>query len=154
MLHYCLMFLKIFTNIQVNWNVRGGFWIMNEDNSENNQSIWDELIARRRGYHEDKRYREVWSPEEIEMLRKSFNEGHGISEIAVLLQRSERAVFQRLQQEDLFREINKKNPENQNINKCKCKKCELKDSCPKNNEFCSKSTMWSCVWLFALKQEF
>lgn len=114
---------------------------MNEENLENNQNIRDELIARRRGYHEDKRYREVWSPEEIEMLRNLFNKGNGISEMAVLLQRSERAVIQRLQQEDLFREINKKNPENQNIIKCKCKKCELKDSCPKNNEICSNRTV-------------
>jgi len=45
---------------------------------------------------------EYWSDEDKEKVNKLFNEGTGITEIAMILQRSETAVMQQIEKQDLY----------------------------------------------------
>lgn len=58
---------------------------------------------------------EYWSDEEREDLSRKFNEGAGISEIAVALHRSEPAIMQQIEKLDLF--DRKENPRRQRARK-------------------------------------
>ena len=104
------------------------------------QSIKNELIERRRGFYEIENYRAEWKPEELDLLKELFEDGCGISEIAVKLKRSELATIQRIQENKLFREIKNKDPHKQNADKCKCRKCEMRLNCTKNSEFCTQAS--------------
>ena len=67
---------------------------------------------------------EYWSDEEREKLSQKFNEGAGISEIAVLLNRSEPAIMQQIEKLDLF--DRKENPRRQRVTRqlnCLCGRC-------------------------------
>ena len=67
---------------------------------------------------------EDWSDEERENLSRKFNEGAGISEIAVALQRSEPAIMQQIEKLDLF--DRKENPRRQRAARqagCLCGRC-------------------------------
>ena len=68
---------------------------------------------------------EYWSDEEREDLSRKFNEGAGISEIAVALHRSEPAIMQQIEKLDLF--DRKENPRRQRAARqlnCLCGRCE------------------------------
>ena len=70
------------------------------------------------------REREYWSDEEREKLSQKFNEGTGISEIAVALHRSEPAIMQQIEKLDLF--DRKENPRRQRAARqagCLCGRC-------------------------------
>ena len=67
---------------------------------------------------------EYWSDEEREDLSRKFNEGAGISEIAVALHRSEPAIMQQIEKLDLF--DRKENPRRQRAARqlnCLCGRC-------------------------------
>ena len=67
---------------------------------------------------------EYWSDEEREKLSQKFNEGAGISEIAVALHRSEPAIMQQIEKLDLF--DRKENPRRQRVTRqlnCLCGRC-------------------------------
>lgn len=67
---------------------------------------------------------EYWSDEEREDLSRKFNEGAGISEIAVALRRSEPAIMQQIEKLDLF--DRKENPRRQRVARqlnCLCDRC-------------------------------
>ena len=78
------------------------------------------------------REREYWSDEEREDLSRKFNEGAGISEIAVALRRSEPAIMQQIEKLDLF--DRKENPRRQRVARqlnCLCGRCgNDPTSCP------------------------
>ena len=69
------------------------------------QKLHEELKKRRFGYQKLDRYRETWTEENDLELAGLFNEGYGISEIAVTMGRSERAVFQRLSTQKRFKQM-------------------------------------------------
>ena len=54
------------------------------------------LLAIRNGEMHPERSTAYWTPEERAELQRLYRDGQGISEIALLLQRSESAVFQQL----------------------------------------------------------
>ena len=67
---------------------------------------------------------EYWSDEERENLSRKFNEGAGISEIAITLHRSEPAIMQQIEKLDLF--DRKENPWRQRAARqlnCLCGRC-------------------------------
>ena len=95
------------------------------------QKLQEELKKRRFGYQKLDRYRETWTEENDLELAGLFNEGYGISEIAVTMGRSERAVFQRLSTQKRFKQMNRQKRERQECN-CLCEKCPSKNTCEKS----------------------
>ena len=69
------------------------------------------LLERRGGY---------WSTEDKEKVDKLFNQGVGITEIAMILQRSESAVMQQIEKQDLY--LRKQYP-------CRQKNCSTPAKC-------------------------
>lgn len=94
----------------------------------NEQDFHQELRERRTGFVALERYRTGWGKEDVKELKQFFQEGYGISEIACMLNRSERAVFQRMNTSHLFRRTNQ---EKTNKCRCLCEKCGLRESCPR-----------------------
>jgi len=99
-----------------------------------NDPIHEELKQRRTGYASLENYRKGWEKEDVLELKRLFCEGYGISEIACIMNRTERAVFQRMNTSHLFRRTNqeKKSPP-----RCLCEKCPLREqcsACPHANE--------------------
>ena len=78
---------------------------------------------------------DCWSDEENEKLKRMFDEGMGITEIALILQRTEPAVMQQIEKLDLFQR--KAYPKRRKYVKmyssCPCEACTYDmDSCPHN----------------------
>lgn len=80
---------------------------------------------------------DCWSQDEKDRLSEMFYAGIGISEIAIRLQRTEPAIFQQMEKQDLYRRKDwpkrrksvKKEPE------CYCKNCEVDPNlCPRCKE--------------------
>lgn len=76
-----------------------------------------------------------WSDDDVKTLRVMFNEGTGITEIAVKLGRSETAVIQETEKLGLFE---RKYPprlcargKTSVPDGCLCEKCPEKDNCPR-----------------------
>lgn len=65
---------------------------MNQDVMNQNEL----LVALRNGEVLPERSTAYWTPEERAELERLYNEGKGISEMSLLLQRSEGAIFQQL----------------------------------------------------------
>lgn len=63
---------------------------------------------------------DYWSEEDKENLSKMFSEGVGITEMAVVLQRSESAVMQQIEKQDLY--LRKQYP-------CRQKNCSTPAKC-------------------------
>ena len=62
-----------------------------------------------------------WEKEEIERLEEMFNSGAGITEIALVLERSEPAVVQQIEKLDLYGR--KQNPQRKRQNRIRRLKC-------------------------------
>ena len=81
---------------------------------------------------------DYWSEEEKERLARLFEQGVGISEIAVLLQRTEPAVIQQIEKMDLYqrREYPARRRNEAKPPVCLCKDCKLDRSCcPRCNQY-------------------
>lgn len=81
---------------------------------------------------------DYWSEEEKEWLARLFEQGVGISEIAVLLQRTEPAVIQQIEKMDLYqrREYPARRRNEAKSHVCLCKNCKLERSCcPRCNQY-------------------
>ena len=96
-----------------------------------------EIIAMRmygEGLDNDGQY---WSEKDKEQLLERFDEGDGITELAVDLKRSEPAIVQMLKKENRFQfEVTPRNRTSYG-NQCLCKKCpdcELCAHSPKNRD--------------------
>lgn len=98
-----------------------------------------ELVARRSGYIELENYHAGWTPEEMDSMGKMFYDGIGISEIAIRLGRSEIAIFQKLNSEELFRRIRKPNGTHA-VPTCKCSKCKLQTQCKNGGGQCTNKS--------------
>lgn len=91
-----------------------------------------ELIqAMRRKNHKLERDGDYWTEEDKETLYNMFEQGYGISEIAIALQRTEQAVIQQIEKMNLYNRSkyipkSKRKP----LCGCLCKDCTLgpKDS--------------------------
>lgn len=84
-----------------------------------------ELIqAMRRKNHKLERDGEYWTEEEKEKLYSMFEQGCGISEIAIALQRTEQAVIQQIEKMNLYNR-SKYIPKNKRTSAgtCLCKDC-------------------------------
>ncbi len=76
---------------------------------------------------------EYWRDEERDLLAKRYQEGVGISEIALEFQRSESGIFQQLSYLNIIRTPNERRPYCRKA-RCLCIKCDLRDDCPFKEE--------------------
>lgn len=97
------------------------------------------ISAMRTGYFEVENYRIEWKQEEIELLKRLFYDGVGISEIALTLRRSERGVIQRIELEHLFKKIRKPSGTHA-VPTCKCSKCGLQTQCKNGGGQCTNKS--------------
>lgn len=92
----------------------------------------NDLIAMRmngKGLDNDGLY---WSEEDRKKLVNAFESGIGVSEIALLLKRSETAIMQQITCEGLMQfETKKRNRSAKKSAKCLCPTCECRDTCDK-----------------------
>lgn len=77
---------------------------------------------------------DYWEPYELEKLKYEFECGTDITEISLMLQRTEPAIMQQIEKLDLYER--KKNP--QRIRcvpqpSCLCAKCPLNQTCNRNH---------------------
>lgn len=81
---------------------------------------------------------DYWTKEEKEALRRLFNEGVDITEMASILQRTEPAIIQQIENMDLYER--KKNPIRRKSHTkgpgCLCKKCVHCKTCQAVRERC------------------
>lgn len=76
---------------------------------------------------------DFWTADEKETLVRKFNEGEGITAMALELQRTESAVIQQIEALDLFGR-KKKNP-TQKLPCCLCANCKLDPAlCPRQKQ--------------------
>lgn len=97
---------------------------------ENNE-LWNSIHLMRARMAELRREGEYWDKEENEKLTDLFYDGVGISEIAIIHQRSEAAIMQQIEKLDLYRR--KEMPlRRKGFRKptCLCEKCNVSYSCP------------------------
>ena len=87
------------------------------------------LLAIRNGEIHPERSTAYWTPEERAELQRLYRDGQGISEIALLLQRSESAVFQQLLAMGMLAGQGKPRQRSPRQIKCQCPKC-LERECP------------------------
>ena len=81
------------------------------------------LVALRNGEVLPERSTAYWTPEERAELERLYNEGKGISEMSLLLQRSEGAIFQQLVAMGLMGAQGKPRQRVPRSAKCSCPKC-------------------------------
>ena len=90
------------------------------------------IIMRNKGDKMD-REGEFWSEEERQYLQSLFDNGTGITAIAILLQRTELAVIMQANQMDLFTPPSKKRTYRPRVPHCLCRNCKLDPAfCPRN----------------------
>ena len=69
---------------------------------------------------------DYWTEEERENLKRMFSEGYGITEMAVYFQRTEPAITQQIEKQDLYeRKLYAKRKKNSKGCSCSCKECKL-----------------------------
>ncbi len=85
------------------------------------------MRTRRAGLEKDK---QPWTEEDLALLREYFMAGRGISEIALILQRTELAVFQKAKDMDLFAgETSHRGPNCKMDCQCQCEECHFAAFC-------------------------
>lgn len=96
----------------------------------------EKVYAMRKRCGENGISREYWSPEDNEKLREMFDQFYGITEMAVLLNRTERAVYQQILALNLYERIY---PSRKRALKhqCQCNNCFLSSECS-HNGFCPR----------------
>lgn len=90
---------------------------------ENNINQSELLVSIRAGELPSERSKEYWSDAEREELRRLFWAGKGISEISLLLQRSENAIIQQLVAMNLLTPPGKHRQRAPRAPKCQCPRC-------------------------------
>lgn len=93
----------------------------------------DAVRNMRQGTGRLEREGEYWTEEEKERLTRLFNESVGITEIAVLLQRTERAIGQQIEKQGLYNEeadVVRRRRSGRKA-RCLCDRCQVgRASCP------------------------
>lgn len=100
---------------------------------KNGENFKEMVGNMRRGICRLKREGEYWTEEEKERLTRLFNENVGITKIAVLLQRTERAVNQQIEKQGLYygESCVVRRRRSEKRTKCLCERCQLgRGSCP------------------------
>lgn len=82
---------------------------------------------------------DYWNDDEKEKLRFLFNNGEGITEIAIQLQRSEPAVMQQIEKMDLYqrKEYPQRSRNTSRAPRCLCENCSL------DRAFCPRCTAYT-----------
>lgn len=83
------------------------------------------------------RHGDYWTAEEKQTLIQKFNEGEGITAMALALQRTESAVIQQIEALDLFGRKKKISSPKQPC--CLCANCKLDPAACPHQERCPKS---------------
>lgn len=97
------------------------------------QSISDKVQEMRRNT-ETRKTR--WLEKEKTLLAEMFNEGAGITEMALYFHRSEKAIFAQINEMGLYERIL---PPRQKKSGCLCPECEEREECMENGGIvCSK----------------
>ncbi len=97
-----------------------------------NEENYTDLIKRmRRKTFRLDREGDYWTQEDREQLTRLFHDGVGLTEIAILLQRTEQAINQQIEKMDLYeREDNPSRRRREDREPtCLCGKCALKTAC-------------------------
>lgn len=79
-----------------------------------------------------------WTDDDKETLKTLFSQNVGITEIALILQRTEVAVMQQIQSLNLYEKVRRQSAKTQEG--CLCKQCTLQSSCVSKNCFLSVSS--------------
>ena len=89
-----------------------------------------DIISMRNGGSTMNNNNQYWSEEARNQLDRLFHEGHGITEIAYLLERTEPAIVQMLMKEGYFQHEVKTRNRIGRSDKCICNKCSGYGDCP------------------------
>jgi len=104
--------------------------------NQNSMNQTELLIAQRNGEILPERSTAYWTDEERTELERLYRGGKGLSEMSLLLQRSEGAIYQQLVAMGLMGALGKPRQRNPRPLKCQCPKC-LELQCPYyRNEVC------------------
>lgn len=95
-----------------------------------NNEKHEALKAMRKGTISGGRY---WTGEERKKMEQMFIQGYGISEIALELNRSERATFQELQHQGCFPKIRRDYRKKNLQSHCLCPECIIRLECNPHN---------------------
>ena len=89
------------------------------------QALWQGLIR-------PEREGEYWTEDERDQLRRCFDEGMDVTDIAIQLRRSEPAIMQQIEKQDLYgRKTNPRRRKSPKDHICLCSVClALKELCP------------------------
>ena len=91
----------------------------------------EQVIALRRGDASAGLRKDYWSDDDREMLKKKYQDGDGITELALVFRRTETAIFTQLSALRMFKES--RAPRRKKLD-CLCPKCELYPDCAKCRE--------------------
>lgn len=91
----------------------------------------ERIRAMRRRTALAERQREYWTQEEKEQLKRLFEAGIGISEIALELKRTEEAVMQQIHTMNLYERVRR--PNRGKKSECLCKKCLKHQECDRSS---------------------
>ena len=72
-------------------------------------------------------YGDYWSEDDRQILKSMFEEGEGISEIALRLERSESSVFQQLISLNMFADNRTSRARKRTLSGCRCETCTVPD---------------------------
>lgn len=103
----------------------------------NNRINREQIIALRQGDTSAGLRKDYWSDDDREMLKKKFQDGDGITEIALAFRRTETAIVTQLNALKMFKQSRaprRKEPD------CLCPKCERYLDCAKCRETVLPST--------------
>ena len=102
---------------------------------ENQPNIVQDL---RQGLIRPERGGEYWTDDERELLRRSFEEGVSVTDLAIQLHRSEPAIMQQIEKQDLYgRKANPQRRKNVKEHVCLCSSCRAPEGlCPRLQRQC------------------
>ena len=78
--------------------------------------------------------RVYWKPEEKELLAKMFNEQVGITEMAVYIERTEKAIINQLDKLNLYDRVRASNKPKEG---CLCSECSRYAECKEKEPLCT-----------------
>ena len=83
----------------------------------------EQLIALRQG-NSPSQHRDYWTEEERQQLQDLYSEGYGISEMAIIFNRNEGAIYNQIEAMGLSQKMRRKRKKS---TECKCSKCICED---------------------------
>lgn len=109
-------------------------------NNENELNIQREINrAYRIGMTVPTQANNYWSEDDKKKVRSLYFDGVGITEIAIIMQRSELGIIQQLLRMDMLTLPENRRKSRTRKAKCLCSKCLLQENCP-GPEHCSEAS--------------